>query len=871
MEFRVLGPLEVLASGEALSLGSVRQRALLAVLLVNAGEPVSIDRVIDELWGERPPATAQHAVHVYVSGLRKLLRAVGDDAQLRGSAAGYRLDVDPERIDERCFERLIWKGQHLAEADPARARELFREALALWRGPPLTEFAEYEFAAREADRLEDLRTTALEGSVEPGLACGEHAQALGTLTSLIAANPLREQPRRLLMLALYRSGRHAEALAIYRDACASLDEIGLEPGPELRALEEAILRHDESLRAPSMEDLPASHPGGAALGEPASPSRLPTALGVPAPGPDGTIALLFTDIEGSTRLARRSGPSWKDVLDEHDAVLKEAITAEGGFIAGSEGDGFFATFADATAAVRAAMAILRELRSHPWPPEVGELRVRMGLHVGYVERTATGYAGLEVHRAARIAAAAYGGQLLLTAATRELVGDAVTVESLGFHRLKDFPGAVQLFCAVVDGRGASAFPPPRTEEVRPTNLPAVPRLLVGRERDVARVRNALALDDERVVTLIGRGGVGKTSLAIAVAAQLLDECPGGVWLVDLANVVAPRDVLVAVASAVGASADIESSPRQAIIIRLHARGRTLLILDNMEHLVLAAPAIGELVDALPDLRVLATSQAPLRIAAELCVALDTLEDDAALTLIERVARRRAAPFFAKDEDRGHLLEVVHLVDGLPLALELAAARLGVLSPGQLRDRLRGSPGLLEDNSPDRTERHRSLRASVDWSVSLLDAAARALFTRLGAFIGPAELGEIEAVAGRDGLDVLEALTILVDVALVRRGQSGDGRVRFVLPEALRQIASTLLDVMPGGQFWRRTHAMRQREIAWAARTILVSTPVYDAAVRADAEIAAAIRWARAGKVRRSMAPVAFAHRCRRDASRSFLP
>jgi predicted ATPase len=533
------------------------------------------------------------------------------------------------------------------------------------------------------------------------------------------------------------------------------------------------------------------------------------------------------------------------VLADHHHLVGSAIAAEGGFVDGTAGDAFFAYFGDAGAAARAAVGTLRALRAHSWPTDVGELRVRMGLHVGHVERRSTGYVGLEIHRTARVAAAAHGGQLLLTGAACAPVGDVVPIEPLGAHRLKDFPSPEPLFCAVVDGRGAAAFPPPRTREVRPTNLPAGAPALVGREDDLERVRRALVVDRERLVTLTGRGGVGKTSLALVAATGLLDEHPGGVWLATLATATSPAEVLPAVASAIGAEGDVSASPLQAVVDRLRESGPTLLVLDNLEHLVGAAPALATLLDALPELRILITSQAPLRLAAERCLALDALDDDSALTLIERVARRRGATFSVKGADRAALLDVVHSLDGLPLALELAAARLALLSPAQLRDRLRDSPELLKDAGGDRPDRQRSLRATVGWTLSLLEDDPRALFARMGAFAGPVELEDLEAVAGGDGLDVLEALAGLLDVALVRRVESGDGRIRFGLPEALRQIAGGLLDAAPDGEDWRRAHAQRQHDLAWAAPAFLATGAAHRAAVAADAEAAAALRWARA--------------------------
>ena len=247
--------MEVLVDGEPLGLGPAQQRAVLGLLLVSTPEALSLDRLIDELWGERPPSSAGHAVQVHMSGLRKLLRAAErDGVAIRTSPSGYRLEVDPEQIDARRFERLVNEAQRVLARDAASTRRGFEQALRLWRGTPLAECARSELARRDADRLEELRGLSVEGIIEARLACGEHAQVIGELTRLVAADSLRERPRWLLMLALYRGGRHAEALAAYHDACAELDGIGLQPGPELRRLEEAILRHDPSLALAKQPD-----------------------------------------------------------------------------------------------------------------------------------------------------------------------------------------------------------------------------------------------------------------------------------------------------------------------------------------------------------------------------------------------------------------------------------------------------------------------------------------------------------------------------------------------------------------------------------------------------------------------------------------
>jgi predicted ATPase/class 3 adenylate cyclase len=561
--------------------------------------------------------------------------------------------------------------------------------------------------------------------------------------------------------------------------------------------------------------------------------------------PVGTIAMLFTDIEGSTRLASRLGDGWAAVLAAHHELVSTAIAVEGGYVDGTEGDAFFATFADTAAAARAALTAQRAVRAHAWPQEVGELRVRMGLHAGHVERHATGYVGLEVHRAARVAAAAHGGQILLTAAARDLAGDMLPTEPLGAHRLKDFPSPESLFCAVIDGRGAAAFPPPRAYEARPTNLPAGQPALIGRDDEVSEIRRLLVLEGERLVTITGRGGAGKTSLALVVGGQLLDEHPGGVWLVRLATVAQHDQMLGAVAAAVGAEGDFGTSPLAAIAARLSHHGATLLILDNLERLVAAAPDIAALLASAPELRVLVTSQVPLHLDREYVFVVDALADDAALQLMARVARRRAVTIAADSPTREVLLHIIRLLDSLPLALELAAARLTLMSPEQLRDRLHDSLELLREDRSDRPDRQRSLVATVDWTLALLDESPRTLFARLGVFAGPVELTEIEAIAGSEGVEVLQALPSLLDVALVRRVESGDGRVRFGLPEALRQLAVRQLDGSSDGVTWRRAHAERMDEVVTAARSLSVPGDIYAAALAGDLEIAAALRWTRA--------------------------
>jgi class 3 adenylate cyclase/DNA-binding winged helix-turn-helix (wHTH) protein len=537
VEFRTLGPLEVVAGGQALALGGAQQRAVLALLLLRAPEAVSLDRLTDELWGERPPATAQHALQVHVSGIRKVLGAGGGGVAVRSSGSGYVLEVDAERVDARRFERLVGEAQHALVGDPSHARDVFVEALELWRGPPLVEFGRFEFARLEADRLEELHAVALEGLVESRLSCGEHREVIAAITALVAAHPLRERPRRLLMLALYRSGRHAEALGAYRDACAALDEIGLQPGPELRHLEEAILRHDASLGAPpatagaaaevlaakgrSSEGSTASSlPGVAPVEGLADGEALPS---VPPRQTRKVVTALFCDVTGSTALGEELDPeALHAVMNRYFAELRATIERHGGTVDKFIGDAVMAVFGiprvredDALRAVRAAAEIRERL------PAVAEqagvaLSFRTAVNTGLVlvgegENLAIGDA---VNVAARLEQAAAPGEILLGDETLRLVRDAVEVESLEPLVLKGKSAPVRAFRLV------------RIDPLAPGLARHFDRPLVGRERELALLRagwdRTVQESGCHLFTLLGVAGVGKSRLVSELLASIGD-------------------------------------------------------------------------------------------------------------------------------------------------------------------------------------------------------------------------------------------------------------------------------------------------------------------------------------------------------------
>ena len=555
--------------------------------------------------------------------------------------------------------------------------------------------------------------------------------------------------------------------------------------------------------------------------------------------PVGTITLLFTDIEGSTRLARDVGEGWGEVLATHHAVMRDAIERHGGYVDGTEGDAFFATFSDARGAVDAAIDAQRALASTDWPG-AARLHVRMGVHTGFVERRELGYVSIEIHRAARVAAAAAGGQVLVTAATRALLRDDTEVEDLGEHRLKDFPRPERLFHVVYDGLRAAGFPPPRTAAARPTNLPEDLAPLLGRDGELARL-HALLSNGERLVTLVGAGGAGKTRLALAAARQLLDDLPGGAFLVTLAPVSDPAGVLPAVARALDLGDDAgEVAPR--IAERLGGR-QALLVLDNFEQVLGAGPAVAALLERSARLRVLVTSQAPLRVRGETVVALDALAPDAAAALFAERARAAAPGWTPGPDDAAAIAEVCDRVGRLPLAIELAAARAAVLAPADLLARLQASSDVLRNPARDAPERHRSLRATFEWSHGLLEPADQELFRRMGAFAGPVPLDAVEAVAGPAALDALEAL---LDFSLLRRVESPAHGWRFTMPQALRDFARGKLADSGEEDDVRRRHAQHVLDVANAARFWFAAPRAAQRSVLAiDPELRPALAWAEA--------------------------
>ena len=541
--------------------------------------------------------------------------------------------------------------------------------------------------------------------------------------------------------------------------------------------------------------------------------------------PTGSVTFLFTDVEGSTALLQHLGDGrYAETLSEHHRILRTAFETAGGYEVDTQGDSFLIAFGDAGSAVAAAVAAQREINAHSWP-EGAPIRVRMGLHTGDPTVAGPRYVGIDVHRAARIMAVGYGGQILLSQATQALITrdlpGGLLVRDLGEHRLKDLARPEHIFQVVVPDLPAD-FPPLKTLDILSNNLPVQLTTFVGREREIEYVKDALA--QTRLLTLTGAGGSGKTRLAIQVAAELIEQFEKGVWLVELAPLADPALVVQAVATTFQVREAAGRSLLDLLVDYLRAKP-LLLVLDNCEHLVAAcAHLAGALLRVCPDLKVLATSREALGVAGETTHRvpplsrpdprrIESLEQlrqfEAVQLFVERGTASR--PQFALTEANARaVVEICHRLDGIPLAIELAAVRVKVLTVDQIATRLGDRFRLLTGGSRTGLLHHQTLRATIDWSHDLLPEEERTLLRRLSAFAGGFTLEAAEAVCGGDGVDeyaVLDLLTNLVDKSLVvAEGLNGD--MRYLFLETIRQYGWEKLEA--SGE----TAAVRGRHFDW---------------------------------------------------------
>lgn len=789
MQVQLLGPLWVGTEHGGLTIGSTRQRQLLCLLALRASRTVRADDLILGLWGDEPPLTAAKTLQTHVAALRRVL----PDGVLRTVPGGYVLGLEPSDVDATRFEGLARTARRLdTDGNLTDAHEALEAALALWRGQALVDLADSPFARSEAARLEELRRATEEHLADVRLRLGGHEAAVSDLEAAVASEPLREHRWAQLMIALYRSGRQAEALRAYQRLRSRLGEdLGIEPSAELSALEGSILRH-----APELD-----WAGSAASDVPPPDTELPRAR------PTGTVTFLFTDVEGSTRLWEDHPGPMALALGRHNEIVRAAIESVGGFVFTTAGEAFRAAFSSAGIAVEVARAIQEALCSGSWPEPV-ELKVRMALHSGTCEERDGDYSGPVLSRTARLVALAHGGQVLLSNATAELVNDVLAegtaLRDLGEHRLKDLGRPERVFQLEIEGVPAQ-FPPLRslgTGEL-PNNLPEQVSSFIGREREIGELRDLV--ERSRLVTLAGAGGSGKTRLALQVGVELLDGWGDGVWFVELAALTLPEQVEIAVASVFG----IQPRAGRSLIdtlLGVFFDQRFLLILDNCEHVVSAAAEVSEAVlRRCPRVHIVATSREPLGADGEsvyLVPTLSVLPDDteniaeiaacdAVRLFLDRASNQQ--PSFVLDHHNAAVVaSLCRRLDGIPLALELAAARLRSLTLEELHDHLEDRFHLLTGGNRGSLPRHQTLEALIDWSYQLLNPPERALLRKLSVFSGGFDLKSAEKVCratGSDPFDVVDLVGSLVDKSLILADTVSSAVTRYRMLETIRQFAS----------------------------------------------------------------------------------
>ncbi len=798
MNLGLLGPLE-LEGASAPVLGSPKVRALLCLLALRVGRGVPTEAIEEALWGDEPPASARKAIQGYVSTLRRVL----GDAAIATTPSGYELCLPRQAIDVHRFEDGAAEGRRLVAADPARAAELLGELLRLWRGPPIPDLAGQHSGAAEVVRLVELRGAVEDDRTDALLALGEHGALVPALGNAVAAEPLRERRWAQLMLALYRSGRQADALRAFqrhREHLAS--ELGLEPGSEVCALEAAIARS-----APALQWAP------------------PVVAPPPTPAlPSGIVTFVVSEIDNAPALWEADEAAMAAALEQHDDVVMGALSAAAGHVFLRGLGTSAAAFGTARAALGAALEAQRGLAEVPWST-VRPLRVRMALHTGEAQGPPTApFTGEPLSRAEGLRAIAHGGQILLSGATQNLVGELPpggALRDLGEHRLPDLSRPEHVFQLVAPG-----LPDERTplsslgSRALNHNLPHQLTSFIGRRHELGVLRTLQTRS--RLVTLTGVGGAGKSRLALELAHRCLDEQPNGAWLVELGPVSEPDQVVGAVATTLGIR---ETPPRPLLdsVVATLSQRRLLVVLDNCEHVLATAAQLAEaLLLAAPGLIVLATSREPLGLAGEQVFRVPSLSlPDPGAPSAEAAGRAEAVQLFvdrALRHDPGFVLDeanaaavasICRRLDGIPLALELAAARLRSLSVAEVEARLDDRFQLLTGGSRTAMPRQQTLRALIDWSYELLGADERDLLNRLSVFAGGWTLDAAEAVCARAKVPrpFLDLLASLVDKSLVQADAAGTG-LRYRLLETVRQYA--LERLVKGGaaevRATRRAHA-----------------------------------------------------------------
>ena len=779
----MLGPLALEGEAGPIALGGPTERAVLALLALDVNRTVTDAALIDGLWGDAPPAAALKTLRAYVSRLRRRLReATGPegDCRIETRPGGYSLHLAESDVDVHEVKELLALARSAVQEHRfTTASSLFDQAEAAWDGEPLADLREFPFAEAAAVSLGEMRIAALEDRTDVELSLGRHAECVPELEALCTAHPDRERLCGQLMLALYRSGRQSDALRAYQRLRTHLvSELGLEPGPSCREMERRILVHDPAL-------------------DWAGPRTLPS----------GVVTFVFTDIVGSTRLFRRLGDDYVQLLATHNRLLREAFDGSGGVEVKTEGDAFLVAFADATAALEACANGQRALRGHDWPADA-EVHVRMGVHTGPAEAVDGDYVALTLHQAARISAAARGDQVLVSEETARvadgIAASGLSLEDLGQYQLRDFPTPERLYQLCAPDL-TSAVSRPQALGVLAHNLPFLRTSFVGREDALTGIGELLDLAG--LVTILGPGGVGKTRLAIEVAFRNVERFRNGVWMVELGSISDPDLLRSTIARTLGISEE-PGRPIGDVLIEAIRPQQLLLVMDNCEHVIdEVASTLERLLQACPDLVVLATSREPINIEGEAmwrAAPLSAPDRETAATP-EALATFDSVKLFA---DRAALTdplfelstrncvdvaEIVARLDGVPLAIEIAAAALRELELPAVRAGLASRFEALPAGRRTAPARHRTLHGVVQWSFDLLSPLEQLVFSRLSTLGGSWTMDSAVAVCRDDRLgaeDIVPAVERLVEASLVVPHAALEDR--YVMLETIREFATVKL-------------------------------------------------------------------------------
>jgi predicted ATPase/DNA-binding SARP family transcriptional activator/class 3 adenylate cyclase len=790
---------------------------LLAYLAYYPQRSHARDALTEMLWPERDPEAGRRDLRVALSSLRHQLEPPGvpPGAVLITDRACVQLNPAACTTDVAAFEAAL---QAASRAGGTECLQRLEEAVTLYRGELLPGYFE-EWLMLERQRLAEAFSQALEQLIRLLEQGGDLRRALHWARRAVSADPVREEGHRELIRLLVASGQPEAALRQYQELERLLDqELGAAPEATTLALIRQI--QTEQARRVSEPCPPASLPLPAPVLAPA-PSERVAALASPEPLPSGTVTFLMTDIEGHTALWERAGNAFAVTLEAHHALLRQQFRQHGGYELKEMGDGFLVAFPHAGSALACAIASQRALAAHPWPQVSGTLWVRMALHTGDVRAQEGDYHGLVLNLASRMLLAGHGGQILLSEGTASLLRrdlePGVRLVDLGVYRLRDVVEPERLFQVEYPEMARRVFPRLRAEARDPGHLPPSFTRFFGREAEITRLRELLLAEAEsgdglvpahrgsvsgpgpgRLVTLTGPAGTGKTRLALVVAAQLQEAWRGAVWFVPLGDLAEARLIAEAIQQVLCLSRSPGVDPLVQVVTTL-ARQPSFLLLDGVEHLVPeGAPLVERLLARIPKLTLLVTSRRRLDLPGEREFPVpplptpqmrDTPEqllECASVRLFVDRAQAVRPDFQVTPANAATVAALCERLEGIPLALELAAARAGVLTPAQMLARLEQRFKLLTRRRREGEERHWSLRAALDWSYQLLSPELQRFFAQLSIFRGGWALEAAEAVAEEpEALDYLEQLC---ECTLVVAEEGGE-EMRYRLLETLREYAA----------------------------------------------------------------------------------